>query len=77
MEEDILNYLPTVMFRGTPCNYGISIIYEFYIVFKVSSFMGNPCILKLINYYIVFTCQISQVWSSQFFNVVSKLVHPV
>ena len=21
MEEDILNYLPTVMFRGTPCIY--------------------------------------------------------
>ena len=21
MEEDIKNYLPTVMFRGTPCNY--------------------------------------------------------
>ena len=25
MEEDILNYLPTVMFRGTPCTL-ISII---------------------------------------------------
>ena len=21
MEEDIINYLPTVMFRGTPCSY--------------------------------------------------------
>jgi len=21
MEEDILNYLPTVMFRGTPCSW--------------------------------------------------------
>ena len=21
MEEDILNYLPTVMFRGTPCTF--------------------------------------------------------
>ena len=21
MEEDILDYLPTVMFRGTPCKY--------------------------------------------------------
>ena len=23
MEEDILKYLPTVMFRGTPCNFEV------------------------------------------------------
>ena len=26
MEEDILNYSPTVMFRGTPCNLGLFIV---------------------------------------------------
>ena len=30
MEEDIQNYLPTVMFRGTPC----MLIYSLYIYFK-------------------------------------------
>ena len=31
MEEDILNYLPTVMFRGTPCILSLIALYELYI----------------------------------------------
>ena len=37
MEEDIQNYLPTVMFRGTPC------ISEYCIMFKVFNLKTLYC----------------------------------
>ena len=36
MEEDIQNYLPTVMFRGTPC---IILCALYYFIIKASEFL--------------------------------------
>ena len=39
MEEDILKYSPTVMFRGTTC---IFKVYNIQVVFAISFNMSNP-----------------------------------
>ena len=60
MEEDIQNYLPTVMFRGTPCIFLI-IVFIVYINTK-NDFLFQSCFLPILQ-----TCKQREVVSFSFF----------
>ena len=80
MEEDIQNYSPTVMFRGTPCVYKFEkceLVYFRTIVSKLSSSVFNSVYYKMTILFNLEVLKLFQIWKSGILNVQPGTDHAV